>query len=138
MSFVSFSEIASKRGRHSQSSYVMASQSKRGGSESLELTFRVSALAMEKMGVGIGSRVDILHDSKHDLWMIRSMPGEKGGFGISGQKNKSGYYSTGAVRLTWREGFPLLSGDMSEKAVKRASIDESASFEDGAIIFKLD
>lgn len=138
MAFVSLSDLAAKHGRLSQTSYVMVSQSTRGESDTIELTFRLSAHAMDKMGVKIGSKVDILYDKDESLWMIKKMPEGNGGFSLSGQKNKSGHYSTAAARLTWRQGFPLLSEEERTKTVKKGSVDADTRFEQGAIIFKLD
>lgn len=139
MAFKSLSDLAARHGRLSQTSYVMVSQSMRAGSGALELTFRLSAHAMEKIGARIGSKVDILYDEDADLWMIKKMPEGNGGFSLSGQKNKAGHYSTAAARLTWRQGFPLLTNEDEdrEKTVKKGSVDERTVFDDGSITFKL-
>jgi len=133
MSFVSLSNLAAKTGRVVQSSNVTATQTKRiSGAE--ELGFRLSKGVMDETGIMIGDRVDVLYDKEENQWMIKKI--SEGGFGVSGQKNKHGGFSSCAVRLTLRPGFPRLSNEDETK--KLLSDDSFTQLSEGVIIFRLD
>lgn len=139
MAFKSLSEAASSLGRGGQPSFVSALQSKKKNGMQ-ELTFRLNAIAMEKIGVAVGSKIDVLRDEEEDLWMIKKMPDGNGGLTLSGQANKAGSITTAAVRIVLRPGMPRLAEeDVTDEdgLKKRFSEDESAKFEDGALIFRL-
>ncbi|WP_252383204.1 hypothetical protein, partial [Escherichia coli] len=101
MAFISLSNLAAKTGRIIQSQCVTATQTKKS-TGAVELGFRLSKSAMDETGITIGDRVDILYDKEENQWMIKKI--SEGGFGVSGQKNKHGGYSSCAVRLTLRPG----------------------------------
>jgi hypothetical protein len=90
---------------------------------------------MDKMKVAVGDKVDVLHDPDSDLWMIKKLVSDDG-FTVSGQKNKHGEYTSGAIRLTWRQGFPTLASS-DEKNARFLSEERHTKFEDESIIFKL-
>lgn len=133
MAFVSLSTMAAKTGRMVQSNHVTATQTKRA-TGAVELGFRIGRTAMDATGIETGDRVDILYDSESSLWMIKKIP--EGGFGVAGQKNKAGEYSSCAIRITLRPGFPRLSDD-DDASVKQFSQDSDTQMEKGQIIFKL-
>lgn len=134
MAFVSLSNIAAKTGRIAQSNHVTVTQNKRAKTGAVELGFRLSRSAMDAAGINIGDRVDILHDDESSLWMIKKI--NDGGFAVAGQKNKAGEYSSCAIRLTMRPGFPRLSDD-DNASIKQLSQDSDTQMEEGQIIFKL-
>lgn len=131
MAFISLSNLAAKTGRIAQSQHVTATQTKKS-TGAVELGFRLSKTAMDETGINIGDRVDVLYDKEDDQWMIRKI--SEGGFGVSGQKNKHGGYSSCAVRLTLRPGFPRLSEEDNKKLL---SDDSLTRLSDGEIIFTL-
>ena len=131
MAFISLSNLAAKTGRIVQSQHVTATQTKKS-TGAVELGFRLSKTAMDETGINIGDRVDVLYDKEDDQWMIRKI--SEGGFGVSGQKNKNGGYSSCAVRLTLRPGFPRLSEEDNKKLL---SDDSLTRLSDGEIIFTL-
>ncbi len=133
MAFMSLSTIAAKSGRMVQSNHVTVTQRKRIAG-SVELGFRISRGAMDTTGIEIGDRVDILYDSESSVWMIKAVL--EGGFGVAGQKNKSGEYSSCVIRITLRPGFPRLSDD-DNASVKQFSQDSETKMGTGRIIFKL-
>ncbi len=133
MPFISLSNLAAKSGRIAQSNNVAVTQSKRA-TGAVELGFRLSRSVMDETGIDIGDRVDILHDAESSLWMIKKIV--EGGFAVAGQKNKAGEYSSCAIRLTLRPGFPRLSDD-DDAAIKQFSQDSDTQMEKGQIIFKL-
>lgn len=133
MAFISLSKIAAKTGRISQSQHVTATQIKRG-TGAIEMGFRLSRGAMDETGISIGDRVDVLFDADTNQWMIKKI--EEGGFGVSGQKNKNGGYSTCAIRLTWRLGFPRFSDD-DDANIKLLSKDSLTQLRKGEIVFQL-
>lgn len=133
MAFVSLSTMAAKSGRVVQSNYVTVTQRRRTAG-SIELGFRISRTAMDTTGIEIGDRVDILYDSESSVWMIKAVL--EGGFGVAGQKNKSGEYSSCVIRITFRPGFPRLSDD-GDISVKQFSQDSETKMGTGRIIFKL-
>ncbi|EAA3682157.1 hypothetical protein Q6W56_003839 [Salmonella enterica] len=133
MAFVSLSTMAAKTGRMVQSNHVTVTQTKRA-TGAVELGFRIGRTAMDATGIETGDRVDILYDNESSLWMIKKIP--EGGFGVAGQKNKAGEYSSCAIRITLRPGFPRLSDD-DDASVKQFSQDSDTQMEKGQIIFKL-
>ncbi|EOF5156994.1 hypothetical protein ACK1FV_003578 [Salmonella enterica] len=133
MAFVSLSTMAAKTGRMVQSNHVTVTQTKRA-TGAVELGFRIGRTAMDATGIETGDRVDILYDNESSLWMIKKIP--EGGFGVAGQKNKAGEYSSCAIRITLRPGFPRLSDD-DDASVKQFSQDSVTQMEKGQIIFKL-
>ncbi|QXN64051.1 hypothetical protein [Serratia fonticola] len=133
MPFISLSNLAAKSGRIAQSNNVAVTQSKRA-TGAVELGFRLSRSVMDETGIDIGDRVDILHDAESSLWMIKKIV--EGGFAVAGQKNKAGEFSSCAIRLTLRPGFPRLSDD-DDTMVKQFSQDSDTQMEKGQIIFKL-
>ncbi|WP_263057123.1 hypothetical protein [Pantoea agglomerans] len=133
MAFISLSNLAAKTGRIIQSQHVTATQTKKS-TGAVELGFRLSKSAMDETGISIGDRVDILYDKDENQWMIKKI--SEGGFGVSGQKNKHGGYSSCAVRLTLRPGFPRLSEDEDENK-KLLSDDSITQLSEGVIIFRL-
>ncbi len=133
MAFISLSNLAAKTGRVVQSQHVTATQTKKS-TGAVELGFRLSKSAMDETGIAIGDRVDILYDKDENQWMIKKI--SEGGFGVSGQKNKHGGYSSCAVRLTLRPGFPRLSEDEDENK-KLLSDDSITQLSEGVIIFRL-
>nr|WP_192967361.1 hypothetical protein [Edwardsiella piscicida]ATV90666.1 hypothetical protein [Edwardsiella piscicida] len=133
MAFVSLSTLAAKTGRIAQTQHVTATQTKKH-TGAVELGFRLSRSVMDETGISIGDRVDILYDKEENQWMIKKI--SEGGFGVSGQKNKRGSYSSCAVRFTLRPGFPRLSEDDDENK-KLLSDDSLTQLSEGVIIFKL-
>ncbi|MEH0875744.1 hypothetical protein QM999_13765 [Pectobacterium cacticida] len=133
MAFVSLSNLAAKTGRIAQSNNVTVTQSKRA-TGAVELGFRISRSVMDETGINIGDRVDILYDSESSMWMIKKIP--EGGFAVAGQKNKAGEFSSCAIRLTLRPGFPRLSAD-DDASVKQLSQDSDTQMEKGQVIFRL-
>lgn len=133
MAFVSLSTMAAKSGRMVQSNYVTVTQRRRAAG-SVELAFRISRGAMDTTGIEIGDRVDILYDNESSMWMIKTVL--EGGFGVAGQKNKSGEYLSCVIRITLRPGFPRLSDD-DDISVKQFSQDSEIKMGTGRIIFKL-
>ena len=134
MAFESLSTMASKLGRGGQTSLVSVLQStKKNGTQ--ELTFRFNSIAMDKLKVSLGSKVDVLHDPENDLWMVKRMPEGNGGMTLSGQENKHGIVATSSVRIVLRAGMPRLSD--STETVKKFSVDESVQFGEGTITFQV-
>lgn len=134
MAFKSLSEVASSLGRGAQTSMIAALQSKKKNGM-MELTFRLNAIAMKRLDVKAGDKIDILRDEDEDLWMIKKMPEGNGGLTLSGQANKAGFVTTAAVRLVLRPGMPRISA--SDETSKRFSEDNSVVFEGSSMIFKL-
>lgn len=117
--------------RRGSKAAIVVSQSYKPSTNSEELSLRLSADAISKMGLDMGERVDVLYDDENDMWMIQKS--DNHGFMITG---KSGA-PTGLIRYTLKDGHARLTSNKEELPVRRESDDSSIKFDGSSVIFSL-
>lgn len=135
MGFISQYEKTRLGGRRRMKSSVAVSQSYKPSTGSQEMSFRVSSVLMDRAGISLGDRVDVLRDKNSDLWMIKKMAGD--GFSVTG---KDGGPSL-LIRYTLKELHDCLSDD-EERLKKYGPVrfecdEDSVVCESGEIVFSL-
>ncbi|HDM8415476.1 TPA: hypothetical protein ACGIZ8_004587 [Yersinia enterocolitica] len=122
------SKASSRRG---SSASIVVSQTYKQSTDSQELSVRISSDVMEKIGLSIGSKVDVLFDEDENLWMVKSCVGD--GFTISG---KSGA-ATGLVRYTLKKGHARFTEEKALLPIKKECDEDSLHFDADSVVFSL-
>ncbi|MDE1497078.1 hypothetical protein KKI95_18660 [Xenorhabdus bovienii] len=118
--------------RRGSDASIVVSQTYKVSSNTQEFSVRISSDLMDKIGVSMGGKVDILYDSDMDLWMISVVDGS--GFTITGKEGAV----TGLVRYTLKKGHFRFTEDKNYLPIKKECDDDSLDFSSqGCVIFKL-
>jgi len=131
MAFISQLKASKSSSRRGSSASIVISQSYKASTDSQELSVRISSEVMEKLGVVIGSKVDLLHDEENDIWLVR--PCSADGFKISGKVGGA----TGLIRYTLKKGHSRFTDDKNKLPIKKDCEEESIKYEEGGVIFRL-
>ncbi|PHM28137.1 hypothetical protein [Xenorhabdus innexi] len=121
--------VSSRRGSEAD---IVVSQTYKKSSETQEFSVRISSVVMDIIGVGMGGKVDILHDSDTDRWMIKVV--NDSGFTVTGKEGAV----TGLVRYTLKKGHFRFTDDDNALPIKKECDDESLDYStNGCVVFKL-
>lgn len=131
MSFKSQLEQSKSSGRMRSGADIVISQTYKASTKSEELSVRISSEILLKIGMEIGSRVDVLHDEENGLWMVKKAGSD--GFSVSGKAGGP----TGLIRYTLKPGHHRLTDDRAELPVKREGDKSSFLLESGSVVFSL-
>lgn len=133
MAFVSQMSESKKSGRRGSAAEIVVSQTYKPSTKSEELSIRIATSLLKKVGMDIGSKVDVLFDAQSERWMVKKVGSE--GFSISGKPGAP----TGLIRYTLKKGHKKLTDVRSSLPVKLDG--DSSSFElhqsESAIVFQL-
>lgn len=132
MAFKSQLKASKASSRRGSSASIVVSQTYKPSTGTQEFSIRISSDVLNRMGaeVGTNARVDVLHDSESDLWMIKFCDD---GFTITGKDGAA----TGLIRYTLKKGHAKFTEEQVELPIKKESDEDSIVYEDGAVIFKL-
>jgi len=133
MAFESQLEKSKKSGGRTSVSGIMVAQTYKPSTKSEGLSIRVNCELLEKVGLEIGDRVDVLYDKDDSLWMLKKSG--RDGFSIAGKKGGP----TGLIRYTLKPGHHRLTHERADLPVKLFADMGSVQFQllSNSIIFKL-
>lgn len=121
--------VSSRRGSEAD---IVISQTYKKSSKTQEFSVRISSVVMDKIGVCMGGKVDVLHDSDTDRWMVKVV--NDGGFTVTGKEGAV----TGLVRYTLKKGHFRFTEDENSLPIKKECDDDSLDYSsNGCVIFKL-
>jgi len=103
----------SGRGRRGIASPVVVTQSYKASAKAELLAFRVSADLLSRIGLSIGDKAEVFHDSDTGQWMIKNT-GD--GIVISGKDGAS----MGGIRYTLKAGHARLTNNRGVLPMKAA------------------
>ena len=112
MTFTSQLERSKRSGRRKSGAEVVVSQTYKPSTKSEELSIRVATNLVEKAGMEIGSKVDVLYDDYASIWMVKKIGSD--GYAISGKKGGP----TGLIRYTLKPGHHKLTEERADLPVK--------------------
>ncbi|MEZ9594464.1 hypothetical protein AB4298_07460 [Shewanella sp. 10N.261.52.F9] len=130
MAFESQLKKSRVAGRRGSSAIIVVSQSYKPSTKSEELSIRVDVKLLSKVGLSIGSKVDVLFDGDSNLWMVKK---SNDGFTISGKVDGP----TGLIRYTLKEGHSRLTAERANLPVKMDVDEACLVIENDSIIFAL-
>jgi hypothetical protein len=132
MAFESQSKKSKTSGRRSSSAQIVVSQSYKPSTKSEELSLRVDIKLLEKIGLGIGIRADVLFDPEYNCWMVQKA--SRDGFTISGKVGGP----TGLIRYTLKSGHARLSDDRASLPIKIDADEASIIVNTDSFMFMLE
>lgn len=131
MAFESQSAQSKYSQRRSACGDIVATQSIKLSSNSMELSFRLSSSTLAKAGLNINDRVDVLFDKDTNRWMIKE---DQKGFLITGKNGAP----TALIRYTLKDNHARITMDDKDLPCKRACKADSLITLEKSIIFSLE
>ncbi|EEO8387486.1 hypothetical protein G6C71_004598 [Salmonella enterica] len=133
MAFKSQLKTSKASSRRGSSASIVVSQTHKPSTGTQELSIRISSEVLARIGLDVGTnrKVDVLYDNDNDLWMIKVCGDD--GFTITGKEGAA----TGLIRYTLKKGHARFTDEQAALPIKRESDEESITYEEDAVIFKL-
>lgn len=121
-------KISSRRGSSAQ---IVITQSFKPSTKAEELSVRIATEVLEKVGLNIGGKADVLYDEGSNQWMIKA---DESGFTVTGKEGAP----TGLIRYTLKSGHARLTDERAKLPVRLGSDDTALIFSGDNVIFRLE